>query len=419
LAGCAAGLAWLAWAAGAPAQTPVRFADVVDVAATELAPLAAVPIERLALFACAGPDCQPIPFQIDERDADGRWVLDHGPEPNLDAPAAVLDGNDRLLFMAQDAGGRALRADLPGSLPAVELTVYDPTTAKTRWTYLVAFSGRAPRSPLSYVRYDPSSDSVSGARVTLGFRRGLPSLLRIASADDGDNLLDRFKVRATAWFLWGLLRFSRSEDDVTTQFVGWREGPIRVIRAQRQWVRIGWGIRSPTFGSYTYFYRDFAELPVGLHLNFKPTYFFTDIDVRVVLDFRDLRGWGVLVPGRRGLVRIDGSMNAAKTEINSQTEPWFALLGPQLTLVQRLDLSPSLEKVRLRLFYAEGSRPRDPPEDVAGQLPGIGYRLDRWDDVGAGSHSLRSTSFALPADVDVRAFVASRDQPLRADARIE
>lgn len=411
------GVVWAVFAAWpARADTPVRFGDVISVVGDQLTLFDGYPIERLALLAChAAAACSPIPFQIDERDAEGRWVLDHGPEPNADTPPGVLDANDVLLFMAADTGGRVERAELLGRLPVLEIMVTDPLAGSRRWVYLVGFAGAAPRAPTSYVAYDPSTDRVRGDRVSLGFHQGLPDYLAISdrSGAPGSNLLDRLKVRASATFLWGLIRFSRSEDDLRTQFVGWREGPIRVIRCQRQWVRLGWGIRSPTFGSYTYFYRDFAELPVGLRLNFRPTYFFGNIVVRVVLDFRDLRGWSVLTPSLPMPLPIDGTMTAQKAALNGFSDAWFALLAPQLTLVQMMDVSPSLATVRRRLLYREDGSRADPPESVPGEEPGIGYQLDQWEHVGAGAHSLESVSYALPPTVDVRQFVAAQAAPLQ------
>jgi hypothetical protein len=412
------------WAVFAPwparADTSVRFSDVISITGDQLTLFDGYPIERLALLACQVAACVPIPFQIDERDPEGRWVLDHGAEPNADTPPGVLDANDALLFMAADAGDRVERADLLGRLPALEIMISDPLAGSRRWVYLVAFAGAAPRAPTSYVAYDASTDRVRGDRVSLGFHQGLPNYLAITdgSGTPGSNLLDRLKVRASATFLWGLIHFSRSEDDLSTQFVGWRQGPIRVIRCQRQWVRLGWGIRSPTFGSYTYFYRDFAELPVGLRLNFPATYFFGSIVVRVVLDFRDLRGWSVLTPSLSMPLVIDGTMTAQKAALNGFPDAWFALLAPQLTLVQTMDVSPSLASVRRRLLYREdGSRP-EPPESVPGEEPGVGYQLDQWESVGAGAHSLQSVSYALPPAVDVRRFMAARATPLQVSMQV-
>ena len=278
----------------------------------------------------------------------------------------------------------------------------------------VAFPHGAPRSPVSYVQYEPASDRVRGAHVSLGFSHGVPGYLALSErgSDVGANLLDRFKVRATATFLFGLIRFSRSENDLSTEFVGWRQGPIRVIRRQRQWVRLGWGIHSPTFGSYTYFYRDFAELPVGLYLNFPPTYFFGNILIRAFLDFRDLHGWSMVTPSLATPLAVGGGMTMQKDAVNRLPDSWFALVGPQITLLQTLDVSPSLATVRRRLYYREDGVTPDPPEEVAGEQPAIGYQLDQWEHVGSGAHQLQSVSYALPVGVDARQFMAAQRAPL-------
>lgn len=411
---------------GVAEVTTERFADVVSVVGSEFGLFDGCAVDRLGLLACRDnrgrETCDSVPFQIDEVDAEGHWVLDQGPQPNADGPPGVLYANDRVLFMASDAGDRVGRVDLPPDTTATEISVRDPLTGDTHWAYLLAYRDRAPRSARWYVSYDSATDRVRGQRVTLGFRHGVPGYLAVDDSPMADgtaatSLLDRFKVRATATFLWGLIRFSRNEDDVSSEFVAWRQGPIRVIRRQRQWVRIGWGIHSPTFGSYTYFYRDFAELPVSLYLNFPPTYFFGDITIRAFLDFRDLRNWSVLLPDLSEPIAVDGAMTTQKKELNQLPGSWFALRGPHVTLLQILDVGSSLASVRRSLVYNETSTQHDPPEEVPGEEPAIGYRLDRWEHVGAGAHQLASTSYALPPDLDVRQFMAARRVPLAVTVR--
>ncbi len=396
-----------------------RFSDVISISGSDVTALNGTPITRLTVFACAE-SCHPIPFQVDERDALGRWALDQGPEPNPDDSPGVFDDNDVLFFMAADAGERTQPMGFAGAARVAEIRIDDPLAGTIRWAYLAAFDDGAPRATTSYVQYDPAADRVSGARVSLGFRHGVPNYLAVrdTATETETNVLDRLKVRATATFLWGLLHFSRTEDDLSTEFVGWRQGPIRVIRCQRQRVRIGWGIRSPTFGSYTYFYRDFAELPVGLKLNFPPQYFFGNIIIRVVLDFRDLRGWSILSPSLPAPLPIDGTMSAAKAALNQLSDSWFALVGPEVSMVQSMDVSPSLATLRRRLLYREDHGQVDPPEDVPGEEPGIGYQLDRWGDVGAGAHRFISSDYALPPEVDAREFMRARDAPMQVSVQM-
>ena len=60
---------------------------------------------QVALLAC-GVACAPIPWQLDERDANGDLALDDGAEPMRDDPPGVVDPNDELLWMAADAARR-------------------------------------------------------------------------------------------------------------------------------------------------------------------------------------------------------------------------------------------------------------------------------------------------------------------------
>jgi len=393
----------LSWAA-------VRADEAVVIAAEQVPVLDGRAITSLGVIACEDDDCGPIPMQVDERAADGRWVLDEGPEASADSPPGVLDGGDTILVMAADAGSPARPDRLPSYQAMVEVMIHDESDGTVGWVYLIATDGLAPRSPRSYVRYDAGADRIHGGGVSMGFAGGVPAFLAI---DDGPNLLDRLKVRASARLLFGLLRFSRSEDDLSTELAGWHGGPIRIIRSQRQRVRLGWGIRSPTFGSYTYFTRSAADLPVALRLNFRATYFVSDVDITAVLDFRGLAGWTVVVPGGDAALVVGGGMDPMKHQLNERQADWVALRGPRLTLLQRLQVGPSLASVRRRLVYRENPDPVDRPESYPGEEPGVGYRLDQWGEVGSGHHDFAAHSYAVPNQTDVAAFIAAREQPLR------
>ncbi len=407
-----------------------RFSEAIQLDANAVPSLHGAAQSELSLFACR-PTCAPIPWQLDERDAAGRFALDYGPEPTADTPAYVLDDNDVILFMASDAGVRATLDGHAAGLPqaataAVKIELSDPRTAWRGWVYLLRFAHGAPQSAVAYVHYDPAIDRITGARVALGFENGTPRFLGLMRADGRapDNLLDRMKVRASARFLWGLVAVERTEDDVQSQFVAWRQGPIRVIRRQRLWVRLGWGLRTPIFGSDTYFYRDFAELPVSLQLNFAPRVLFAGIEVHAVLDFRDLGGWEIETPAPGGAVlgnpraRITGHMTAEKRALSRHPGEWFALRGPDVTLLNVLAVSPSLASVDRRLVYRESAEVNDPPESQRGEMPGIGYTLTRWGRIGSGAHWFASNSYALPPEQDVAEFLVTLQRPLRIRIRL-
>lgn len=393
---------------------PSRAWEVVRIDANRVpATMSGAANAQLAVFACR-PVCAPIPWQLDERDAEGRFVLDQGAEPNVDDVPGELDGNDLILFMAQDAGDQASVSKLPpDATGVVQIEVADPRTAERAWVYLLRFAGDAPRSATHYVDYDPAADRLTGARVALAFAQGTPRTLALVDQQEVQpNLLDRMKIRASASFLWGLFTVRRNEDDVITLPVAWHAGPIRIDRRQRFWVRLNWRWRTPIFTTDTFVYRDFAEMPVTLHLNFTPRLLFADVAIRVTLDFRDLTGWEVeTVAGNR--VRVDGHMTEDKLALAREDGRWFALHGPTVTFVQALTLSPSLSGLRPRLFYRESRDVGDPPESVPGSLPEIGYTLGAWDQVSSGDHWFAANSYALPPDASVGDFIELVQQPLR------
>ena len=390
---------------------PRRDTDVVAFAAAALPHMTGARIADLVALSCSptAPRCDPVVLQIDERDADYRWALDQGPAPVSDTPPGILDDNDVLFFRARDAGSdRPAPAVLRPHRRSARLEIEDPLDGRTGLLHLIETSALAIEPAEPHVTYDPHRDRMRGRRVEFGFTSGVPQTLVLHDGTTtGPDLLDRIKVRASASLLWGWLRFSRDESDLSTEVTGWRTGPLRATRHQYQRVRLGWGIRSPRFSTYTFFYPDFAELPVSLRLAHRPAALFGDIRIDVLLDFIDLRGWSLLLPGRPPLPIGDGIL----PRLDGESGDWFALRGPTATLLQVFDVSPSLASTRRSVLYREGATPH-PPEDVPGEHPAIGYRIENWQDVDAGSHHLRARAYALDPAIDVESFVAGLRHPL-------
>lgn len=378
---------------------------VAEVNGGALACLRDRPEDTLAVFACAS-DCAPIAWQLDERDANGRWALDGGPEPNLDETPAQLDDNDAVLWMAADAGRRASVAEMPRRATCV-VEIGIAHGAETRWVYALALPAPAPRSPVRYVRYDADRDLVFGERLALGFGAATPRLLALRAPDGslGPNLLDRLKVRASARF-FGIIPLGRDEDDIQWRFAAWRAGPIRVLRREYQWVRLGWGLRTPIFETASLITRDTVELPVRLRLNFPPTYFFSGIEVQAVLDFRDLNGWHVAAAQAAPL-----SVGLGAERLDRQRSDWIGLVGRDVTFVLELQLGDSLRTLAPTVVYREEIDGTE-PEEVPGEMPGIGFRLTEWSAVDRGTHGFAAVAYALPAGTPPETVAAERAQPL-------
>ena len=229
----------LATASIGGAETYPRYWQPVEISAADVPALLGRAPDSLAALRCESSGCIPIPLQVDERDATGAWVLSQGALPSADE-VAELDDNDVLLMMLDDAGPRAAAAARAAGA-VVEVEIADPLGFAPRFAYLGAALSRS-ESPQGYVGYDPELDRLNG-RVSLGFASGVPQFL--ALRPDGENILDRLKIRATATFLWGLIGVTRTEQDLLPDAVTWKSGPVRVIRRQPLEIRMRFGIRSP------------------------------------------------------------------------------------------------------------------------------------------------------------------------------
>jgi hypothetical protein len=406
---------WLAFfvavgaATTAPAAPP-RYWEPVAIDASAVQALLGARLDRIVALRCGAEACEAVPLQVDERDENGEWILPDGAAPTGDDSPGVLDANDVLVFMSEDAGGAGSEAARRAGA-SCEVRLDDPLGYPPRYLYL-AVAHQAPAPPGRYVGYEPDSDRLHGV-VTLGFDGGVPSYLSLPP--DPTNVLDRLKIRATATFLWGLFGVTRSEEDLLPEAPSWSAGPVRVIRRQSLQIRMRFGLRSPRFVSTALFYRDFVELPLRIRLRVPPRYFFTNITVSGGLDLRGLPGeWDAILPG--GELLPANCVPGREIAVDGVAGDWLALVSrempaPGFTVLQRLHRGATLAAVHESAWYRCGAI-ADPPENQDGQCPGLGFILDDWSGVEGGEHTLVSSSYAIRPEVGLDAFLATLEAPL-------
>jgi hypothetical protein len=364
-------------------------ARVVAISGGRLGPLRGAPVSELRMWQGGGGNRLAIPFQVDACDERGHLVLR---KPGADSQS-VLGPESVLLFRIEDAGDRDPGAAAIGGL---EVGVRRATETSARWAYVARGADSLALSPRDDVDFDRERDVVHARRYTLAFDGSHVSYFALADGKGNDrgNLIDRFKARVDAHFLWGLFRFQRNEDQVTEEVIGYEDGPIRVVRRSRIRVEIGWGLPSPTIFAEDYFYADHAEAPVYISLPFSLAYVFGDLDVRLYLDFRGLDGFRVAADGLPDGSLTVGSGGLAGPSPTPKTS-WFLLDGGQIAFFHRLRFGPTLGGIDCRLFYVDDPTRRDPPESVVGLRPAIGYRITGWGSVGRGSHEIWMDTYVV------------------------
>jgi hypothetical protein len=123
--------------------------DPVVVSTGGLPDFSGWPSDRFRVVAARDGVIREVPFQFDEREDNGDWVV----SPIGDLPPFTIGDDDELVFMAKDAGDRVELAALPhGHERAAEIRIRDPRDGGTAWAYLlgytIAVGERSPAPPM-------------------------------------------------------------------------------------------------------------------------------------------------------------------------------------------------------------------------------------------------------------------------------
>ncbi|MEA2625448.1 MAG: hypothetical protein QOD06_1493 [Candidatus Binatota bacterium] len=346
----------------------------------------------LRMFARVSGRLQAIPFQVDERDARERWVVDLGPHPNSDESPGVVDENDALVFMNRDLGARATAAALPrGGRSWIEIRV-GAADAPLGWAYAASFDANTPLATRTYQRYEPEHDRVFAERYALAFDGPLPSHVGFVDAlgGTGENQIDAVRAQGEARILGGMITLSRTERDVRSEVQAWRRGPVRTIRRGQYWIRLPLGFKAKGKVDLI-FYRDFVEGAAIVKVKIPPRLIPADGDLTAYFDFRDLSGAHLLVDGAMRDAVVDGVLSPAEKEVGEREADWAALVLPGgrsfLLAVRR---AGALAKLDQRPYFRDGAGVgRD-------GRPSFGFELSHANRLETGQHALTVTGMILP-----------------------
>jgi len=374
-------------------------------------------LDQFEVFAMHDGKLVAIPFQIDQINSDGSYVLPEGPAPVVPSHPDVLDANDELVMVIADLGERAKSyAELPSD--AFEIETSDPLGGPPRYAYL-ATDAHPVRSPLRYVEYDGAKNTVETDRYRFGYTRGVPSDYAPQSHahENGSNVLDRFKIRVRATVL-KFFYFNVNEDNVDNRLVAWKAGPVRVVRLLIHSVRVVFGIRSPEVTNYDFFYRDCVENPFKVRFPWVPRVLFGDIDVRMDLDFTGLDSYAISWSHMNsGALRIGDPQLMKIAKPRPPQVEWIALRGSGRTIIQTIAPTSDLQLLDRRLYYNDDANTPDPPERVRGEHPGIGYSMTGWENLASGSHTLTSMLIDAPENYDADTLLKEYQTPPRVTIR--
>ncbi len=374
----------------------------VVVTGSRLQVVGEVAAEQVGLFALREGQFVPIPFQIDRRDAEGRYRLGDD-EPQSSAP---VDDNDELVFLARDAGGPLASIPEPyRSTTGTGIAVH--STEGVRWVYVLALSEPVRNhSETSYVRYDAGTDTISTAAYRVGFSKEHPFLIdRLHWAEGvdrwGPNLADTMKVRHLGK-LFGFVDFKRTQADYRSNIIAVKAGPVRVIRRTRNSVYMLLGLHTPSL--YIDFVADpnYMVMDTIIDLPFSLGLFFDDLKTLNTMDWRDnaaTQGMRLRSVEHPAGAAVDGVMSAEDRTFatSDMTDYEISSSGGAIRVGMEVDDTLPIEK---HLYLVDDRAEPDPPENVPGQFGNSGYLTTEWEEVSRGVHHIRFHFALIPYAVD-------------------
>ncbi len=362
------------------------------------------PVDKLRVYGFIDGKFQPVPFQLDERDAQGNYILDKGTKNGKSGQHSALENNDELVFMAWDTGDQISAKEFPAGVQAsAEIEVRDPDTGENAFVYLLLFDSPPPLSPVDYVHYDEKSGVVDAYYYAVKYSEDAPIVFdsmytKKQIGGDGKNIIDRLKIRFWAKLVLGL-RLTKNEEDFKTALLGYKDGPVRVIRSTTSELTFYGIFKSPSAVGYEYFYGNYFYIPLEINFPFDVKDVFADATVRLTTE---------MAPGVTGVyynsnntkgVTVDGKMSEEEKNINKEPFTWAVVqsnVPGNTTAFLNMPIIRENVPVKPNLYYMDDDSIPDPPEKYPGQRGNLGYELDNFQWLKKGAHRLGSVLFALP-----------------------
>jgi hypothetical protein len=346
------------------------------------------PISMFRVYAFHNELPEPIPFQIDERDRRNRWVLDQGPQQNHDDFPGEFDANDALVLMNRDLGRHGDLVRLPNNATTwTEIRIGNADTP-LGFAYVGVSASPLPLAQNGQIssRYEAATDRVYAQRYALEFTGPLPSHVAFVDrlGDFGANIIAGIHASGEVRFLGGLFTLRRTEADIQQEILGYRTGPVRVIRRARYGIPLPLGFR--TSGRVDLiFYRDFAEGTALVKLKIPPRLVLADGELLTYFDFLDLKGARLLLDGALLSDPVDGHMTPAEQALVGRPARWAALLLPDgRTLLLIVRLGGALQRLDQQLYFADAAA----PGNGLGHQPIFGFQFSHVNRLETGTHRL-------------------------------
>ncbi len=400
-----------------------RKPDHVLVTGSILSPAMGLNLNHFRLYAYRANRLEPIPYQLDERDADRWYVLNQGDHPS-GGGNGLLNADDELVFRVRDAGDRIDGSLWPaGYEKAFEIEIEDPLDQGKAWVYLLYFSEKPPpRSPEDYVdQIDHGKDGQAYAAkyytIKYPYQSGMWwSIFGTREGGyDETNIVDHGYITLEVKF-FGFFKVKLDTEDLVLTIPCYKDGPIRVVRRTEIHLKLG-AMKVPIGGRYdVLFYDQYMNTPINVNIpiNLKYvassawTHYGTDLNPNAIGSkwYSNYFPEGVTITGNPADDPTKAKMSNILIEPVDDARYFHLLTGPHATLMRR-HISTD-EKVRNKVdtyvTFIDDVGAENSPEYFPGQLGNTLNSLNIRDIPGGDYYALSEwyhcENFRYPEDVE-------------------
>ncbi len=366
--------------------------SVIEISGKKIPSFSGKEISKIDLLVFKNGEWKGISFQIDEKGYDPligtrKWVLDESFSRRIDLPKGdgKLDEDEVILFMSKEMGEKA--ATFPTAVEVLEVKFQD------RYAYLLFNPKNFLKNDKNQIQYHPQTDSIETSGYKARFNLKHPvvqeELVIKNQANSTTNILDRFKVRVLL-AIRNFFDFKVEEENITSKRVGYRLGPIRLIRRVTAYKSLGPIRVSPKVESDFLFYPHYVRIPTLLN---------NPVDGRKLLDPKtsgfagfdfNKNFYGTKFYSEKNLnpIVMNGSMSPGEKNLNLTDVTWWGAEGTKGSMIVKVEWDPQLaaQGVTCNLYYKDDASSVNPPEAEVGELL-IGFQLD-YSKMPAGKYSI-------------------------------
>ncbi len=376
---------------GGYGKTDGRYYEPVEIPGKLLDSLVGSSLDKIAVFSYDGKSWHPVLFQTDEVTANGEFVLTRGPEANAEAGNGVLDPQDLVVFMARDAGIKSPADSLPaGVKTAVPVELTDPLTSESSWAYIAFFPNGAPDTDLEPYTRMVSHKHFKVRFPTYGYdglttrreKKPMPTIfinklwIKPEAGGNGENIIDRQKIRGRISFLRGMIEVPINEEIVSGGLVAYKPGPVRIITHSCMYPLFPMNIKGPKFYIDTIFADTLTLTTTIVNVPFDPGSLISEMTLVFMTDHApDAKGMRYYNSENKEGFPIDGNMDEKEKSFNNAKDSWRLVTGEQGTQIQYTRFDPKfMTDGTASSTYNDDRNEEHPPENYPGD---IGAAADR------------------------------------------